>query len=552
MDHIPYPLTSDLPPLEIPLLCRPEQLDVSCSNEAALPGLQDSEPSAHHTTSSHAYHDTPEAGPSMRGAQGSAIPGTVGANVRATIETLGVGGEWTTAFWRYPKEQCWVSNDAESRWFLCSNKVAAARAQEWLYFRLLVGFLGVPVPAREVLKTNTLDGETVIDSSILPQLLRDWQSRIRNNGGSYTQSNIDRVLSVLTNVLKECSNLNEKLEPSRSISFSIKLLVETLAMSVWPLSKDTSVDQWTIWKLGPEPLLGDRMAGAGWCRSQVAKLWYQYLPSTLYYLASLPRRTTFGGVVHRNCTADHCTSSTVDPVTYQPSHRKTCITGAADSVHCSMVDVDTACIADIILQDSYPLIEIQVTGERNIELKVHKYELNLRYVAISHVWSGGLGNAKANSMRSCQLSYLHDLLHRLRENDDDDLGRRQGSRKIDDSIDDLRVHLGFARKDVPLLLWIDTLCVPVGIEHTVAYTKTLHRMAQIYITAQCTLVLDPELQNMDHRPMPAEQTYAHILSSSWMSRSCKTFFQAAPPQCSLRLKTWVMSQFWGNGSIRKC
>ncbi|KAL8749425.1 MAG: hypothetical protein Q9184_006813, partial [Pyrenodesmia sp. 2 TL-2023] len=436
--------------------------------------------------------------------------------------------DWTDAFWKYPQQQGWLNEDLQTQWFLCSNEEAAMRAQKWLYVHLLNGFLGVRLRAHTITKPSRNTGEPVIDSSILPQLLQDWESRIRQREKERKpdapeepslEKKADAILLLLKKVLHQCSNLDEQLEPSRSIAFSIRILVENLAKSTWLLSVDTSVQQWTIWKLGPTPLITDRMAAAGCCRFQITRLWYRYFPSTMYFLSSLPCRTTFGGVTHHECTADHCTSTAIDPVTYEPSHRRTCITGATPYIDCSMVSVSTDCIADMILQDSFPLIEIQVQANGGIELKVHKYKIGLRYVAVSHVWSGGLGNAKANSMRSCQLRYLDHLLRRLRENGDDDLDRRHGSRKIDDSIDDFRARLGFARREMPLLLWIDTLCIPVGPKHSVAYKMTLNRMAQIYVTAQCTVVLDPELQTMNHQAMRVEQTYAHILCSSWMSRS---------------------------------
>ncbi|KAL8901742.1 MAG: hypothetical protein Q9207_005053 [Kuettlingeria erythrocarpa] len=439
MDHIPYPLTSDLPDLEIPLLCPSQPSSIRYRSEVAPHGPQD-------TGSNNDNVDTDHGSPNKlwETRREENPPGhghlEAGASAASSAGPL-ENGDWTDKFMRYPHEHGWLNNDPESQWFLCSNVEAATRAQEWLYLHLLNSFLGVRVQAHTITKLSRITGETVVDSSILPHLLQDSEFRIRQSGRGRkldapeeqsTERKADTVLLLLKEVLHQCSNLDEQLEPSRSIAFSIRILVEILAKFTWRLSADTSVEQWTVWKLGPTPLITE---------------------------------------------------------------------------------------PDLILQDSFPLIEIQVEPNGGIELQVHKYEFGLRYVAISHVWSGGLGNAKANAMRSCQLRYLGRLLCRLRENGDDDLDRRHGSRKIDDGIDDLRARLGFPRKQMPLLLWIDTLCIPVGAEHIIAYKMTLNRMAQIYVTAQCTVVLDPELQNMNHRAMRVEQTYAHISCSSWMSRS---------------------------------
>ncbi|KAL8713449.1 MAG: hypothetical protein Q9225_006768 [Loekoesia sp. 1 TL-2023] len=527
MDHIPYPLTSDLPGLEIPLLCGSKLFNAYHKYEPLFSAPGDHGNQGLRVNSCYVSRNTTWGVPVAERPQTSTAP-KAGADARESIEALEVA-HWTSTFWKYPKEQGWITEERSQRhWHTCSDEEAAIRAQEWLYFRLLENFLGAHVSVHTFTRPSASSGKVVIDSSMLPQLLQEWESRIQQRSScgklnaNHEQSShkeSGKVLILLTEVLQESYYLDEKTEPSRSIAFSIKVLVETLAKAIWHISEDRTPEQWRIWRLDPTPLLADRMATAGWCSFQVAKIWYQYLPSTVYYLSSLPHRNTFGGVTHHTCTTDHCTSTSVDPRTYEPQHRKSCASGAANHNSCAMVSVDTASIADVILQGSFPLIEIQAKPSGGIELKVHKYTIGRHYIAISHVWSGGLGNVKSNSMLLCQLKYLHSLLHRLRDNGDDNLDRWHGSRKIDDGIDDLRAHLGFARKEMPLLLWIDTLCVPVGSEHKAAYTMTLRRMAQIYVTAQCVLVLDPELQNINHRTIYTEQTYAHILSSSWMSRS---------------------------------
>ncbi|KAL9603999.1 MAG: hypothetical protein Q9219_000761 [cf. Caloplaca sp. 3 TL-2023] len=455
-----------------------------------------------------------------------------GSDRVSTTKVVGII-PWPSAFWTFPEEQGWIPNEPLSEWHHCSNEEAATRAQEWLYFHLLDSFLGVHVDIHTFTKSSLKGGKIVVDSSTLLQLLQEWDSRNRcteiedldSENNTPRDQEYSEALGLLARVLHTCNELNEEAEPLKSVVFSIRILVESLAKAVWRRSNSNATEHWRIWKLGPSSLIAERITNAGWCRFRIAKLWYQYLPSTMYYLSSLPRQETFGGVTHHNCTADQCTATSVDPITYQHRHRETCGTGAENNNFCDMIDVDTGNIADIILQNSFPLIEIQPSANGRIKLEVHKHTIGVRYVAISHVWSGGLGNVKTNAMRTCQLQYLHSLILRLRKNGDDDLDRRHGSRKIDDAIDDFRVHFGFPRKRMPLLLWIDTLCVPVGSEYKAAYTETLRRMAQIYVTAQCVLVLDPELQNIKHCTLQREQKYAHILSSSWMSR-CWTFQEA--------------------------
>lgn len=63
------------------------------------------------------------------------------------------------------------------------------------------------------------------------------------------------------------------------------------------------------------------------------------------------------------------------------------------------------------------------------------------------------------------------------------------------------------------------MCVPVGTEYEETRQAAIAQMAQIYVEAQCVLVLDPEVQQLNYRSLPDEQIFASVLSSSWNSRS---------------------------------
>ncbi|KAL8703185.1 MAG: hypothetical protein Q9201_003634 [Fulgogasparrea decipioides] len=389
-------------------------------------------------------------------------------------------------------------------------------------------FLALDVPDQTVSRLSEKTGQLVIDTSALPTLLEVWESRLRQRESNVVMGHgkehvrhreSAQVTILLAEVLLECCSLDKHTEPSRSISLAIAILVETLSLAIFRVSHDDGAESWKIWKLGNTPLLENRMVAAGWCPFQVKRLRNQYRPSTMYYLSSLPTRSTFGGVEHSDCTTDKCLSDTVDPSTYRPRHTCDCASGVDDNTCCPMVSVSTSEIAEIIIQGGLPLIQIQIAEDGGMQLRVVKHCVSLRYVAISHVWSGGLGNVTSNAMRSCQLRYLYRFLLQVHDNGDDDLDRRTGPRKYDDARDDLRARLGLKQIQRPLLLWVDTLCVPVGASYRAAYMQAIYRMAQIYVSAQCVLVVDPELQTMDHRTMADEQIFAHILCSSWMSRS---------------------------------
>ncbi len=109
----------------------------------------------------------------------------------------------------------------------------------------------------------------------------------------------------------------------------------------------------------------------------------------------------------------------------------------------------------------------------------------MKYVAISHVWADGRGNAKENSLPRCQLRYIQNAVNELYES---------------------RHH--------PVPFWIDTLCVPLL---KPLRKLSIHQMQKIYREADKVLVLDASLEctTIDASP---EECLTRIQVSPWMQR----------------------------------
>ncbi|KAK9793520.1 hypothetical protein SCARD494_06104 [Seiridium cardinale] len=110
---------------------------------------------------------------------------------------------------------------------------------------------------------------------------------------------------------------------------------------------------------------------------------------------------------------------------------------------------------------------------------------SIRYVAISHVWRGGLGNPSMNSLPACQLGRIQDLVNRL-----------------------------YGSRDSPVPLWIDTLCVPLPPGNR---RLAIQNMKAVYQNADKVLVLDTFLES-SKLSANATENLMRIHSSSWMQR----------------------------------
>ena len=148
-------------------------------------------------------------------------------------------------------------------------------------------------------------------------------------------------------------------------------------------------------------------------------------------------------------------------------------------------------------------------------LSVEEAQSGSRYIAISHVWSGGLGNPKGNALPLCQL------------------------RKLAADLEDVNVALhrnillfpGKPTRKSCGLFWMDTLCIPVHDEADRPESgQDLRRLAignmqATYVRAEAVMVIDPSLQELDGQ-LPRNELYAYIYASAWMSR-CWTFEEAS-------------------------
>ena len=127
-------------------------------------------------------------------------------------------------------------------------------------------------------------------------------------------------------------------------------------------------------------------------------------------------------------------------------------------------------------------------GGPNLKVGIVPFESGRPYVAISHVWSDGLGNPDANSLPQCQFEALTRYTA-LAANGTTTIGSA--------------VHF-----------WIDTICVPLCPE---LRRKAIMQMREVYAQAEIVLVLDSTLLRKSCS-VSAEELKLRIFSSTWFRR----------------------------------
>ena len=153
---------------------------------------------------------------------------------------------------------------------------------------------------------------------------------------------------------------------------------------------------------------------------------------------------------------------------------------------CTHLLVDTGKVGSILERGGIPRFIFQETdGSLDIEVSDP-----CPYVAFSHVWADGLGNARANSLPICQFKRLWKYVVALSEG-------------LKSQLECL--SLGF---------WIDTLGVPLQRDRRKIALKSLPRA---YEFSSCCLVLDEELLRVPAKTS-VEEICMRIVLSTWSRR----------------------------------
>jgi hypothetical protein len=166
------------------------------------------------------------------------------------------------------------------------------------------------------------------------------------------------------------------------------------------------------------------MASLGWCPSDVAQV-YEIFDNTTLYFSSLLGRYDLG-LDHSSCLAKQCLARHVDESSYKTLHK-------IDGCTCKHVAVDNLEVLPILRRGEIPRVVIAYDGEE-YSLRVHD---SGPILAVSHVWSDGLGNVKGNSLPACQLKHIQEIA--VAYSPEMTSGNTLSS----------------------IAIWIDTLCVPV-------------------------------------------------------------------------------------------
>jgi len=226
------------------------------------------------------------------------------------------------------------------------------------------------------------------------------------------------------------------------------------------------------------------MLREGWCLSTTTML-HELLDTTRLYMTS--RMRMFNNSTqqdHSSCTKVECYANQVDEKTYETKHTQQC-------QGCGHITVDAEKVAAILRQGQIPLVAIVESSSLHPDTQL-EFVTDRPYVALSHAWAQGLGNAHTNSLPECQLSKIKGMFSQL-------------------------PPTASAPNSSKLAIWVDTLRIPVADSLKDVRKLAITRLATTYQEAEHVLVLETGLMSSTRSASRIEKC-SRLLSSAWLRR----------------------------------
>jgi hypothetical protein len=381
--------------------------------------------------------------------------------------------------------------------------------QEWLFFGLLHElYQDFSISDKDFISSSS-EGRQILDTTSLNTLARQWI-------GKYTP--FERLIYGLH--LRKCLDvISEVLSRMNVTDFGgVNSLIVWSVFIVYQHVEDLIFFQTNM--APTAALLSQHLGGASAytmttlgdiCSTQVSHLRRELTPVGLYYVSQLGRCSTHANDL-RTCGEYVCTRNTIPPGAYETKHWEEC-----DGT-CLQLEVDQDRLCTLLEEGTVPGVLLEESlGDGGLELKIVPCSAEHPYVAISHIWSDGLGNEKANALPKCQVRRLFRLITEMHEN-----------------------------FNTPTALWIDTLCCPVtsdkGRDSAIAF------MRRTYQDASATLVLDASLENVPIAELDDIEVLMHIALCPWKSRLWTLQEGKLPPVIYFHFKDNYYN--WVQGSSR--
>jgi hypothetical protein len=259
--------------------------------------------------------------------------------------------------------------------------------------------------------------------------------------------------------------------------------------------------------------INERMIQAGWCHGDISRVQDSFFSVSAYYYFSKFKPEPNAPHKHKDCKPYGCTL--VLPT--EPKHMR-------PDCNCSgMISFPEEDLISIYEKGCLPCFSIGKLEDGSLGVALSQISLDEEsqrdpsnyYIALSHVWSEGMGNPQANALTLCQLGYAQYMSMLAYQVVEEKLER-------DPSLTGTVITVQHEPKTRKVKLWIDTMCCPATSER--GKNLCLAMMREIYSNAYAVLVKSTAFEDLSLGDLMKEKERgivdlgAKIYLSPWMRR----------------------------------
>ncbi|KAF1920598.1 hypothetical protein BDU57DRAFT_508982 [Ampelomyces quisqualis] len=327
------------------------------------------------------------------------------------------------------------------------------------------------------------NGDLILTTARLYSTLKSWARKISALSFKDLLVELQRIEAAIQNVVSMLRPNDEDLEGHTDVSddhwlLAISCMIEALdqARLSLPAMTDRPDSRHPLHCNARVKSLEMTMFRRGWCPNNIKMCQSVFGSSSLYYASLLPRSIQRA---HDSCSSNHCLAySTIKRslVTTHPDETRDC--------NCKHLSTPTTLLARIVELGLTPLVYAETSRDEIVAINVVPYHASQTFVAISHVWSHGLGDGTRNSLRQCQIKRILQFIA--------------------------------PHSKPPFLFWLDTLCVPR--EPIPLRRKSIEGIRRVYEEASLVLAFDEELLATSVSGMGYEEILMRVHLSGWMRR----------------------------------
>ncbi|CAG8902976.1 unnamed protein product [Penicillium egyptiacum] len=381
----------------------------------------------------------------------------------------------------------------------------------WLYFGMLHYVFGDQLDQSDFLLRREEDPQQYLTTKHLDKYVsnaKEWKKRKLG----------ERAVDI---VKKVCEQLTEY--GPFYVRDDMALAIRLVCYVLWNIAvkrdgPQTQTPRVRLWMFTGESDC-KRMVAEGWCPLEAEKCRVAGggVDTPAYLLQLMRVKADWNTITHERCKKTECVANNVEESDYVTRH-------VQEDCTCSHLQANVEQLQTILLDGGVPLLMLtpgdeDELGNQNIKVEIVRKRANKQYLAISHVWSDGLGNTEGNSLPNCQLKLLYEEARRVL-NGSEYVPRYEGGPFGP-------LHTGAARlahfagsqvlrKDDSVLLWVDTLCIP---HRPDVRSLAIQRIREVYVDAYRTMILDSEMRHVDASSRSHLELLLRVLHcSGWMRR----------------------------------